>query len=253
MPPTGVRFSNGANKIAGGNHFMNMFKLTVVMLSLAAAVVTSACSKGSDSTVLARVNRASITVSDFKKQLDELDPRMQQAVTTDPKARKEFLEDLIGIEVLLQEARRQGMDKDPEFKRRQETLRKKMEQRLQEEAKNELFTSLLKKELADKMSKLPMPTDKEVQDFYDKNRDKMYNEAGKKLSLKEVEPQIKRRLIQEKQRELYLEYAKSLRSKSKVSIDEKALDAAAASFSQPTLTNELQLPTPPASKEESKK
>ena len=233
---------------------MNMFKLTAVMLTLAAAVVTSACSKGSDGAVLARVNRSSITVSDFKKQLEELDPRMQQAVTTDPKARKEFLEDLIGIEVVLQEARRQGMDKDPEFKKRQETLRKKMEQRLQDEAKNELFTNLLKKELADKMGKLPMPTDKEVQDFYDKNRDKMYNEAGKKLSLKEVEPQIKRRLVQEKQRELYLEYAKALRAKSKVSIDEKALDAAAASFSQPTLTNELQLPTPPAAgKEESKK
>jgi len=232
---------------------MNMFKLTIVMLTLAVAVATSACSKGSDSTVLARVNRASITVADFKKQLDELDPRMQQAVTTDPKARMEFLEDLIGIEVVLQEARRQGMDKDAEFKKRQEMLKKKMEQRLQDEAKNELFTNLLKKELADKMSKLPMPTDKEVQDFYDKNRDKMHNEAGKKLSLKEVEPQIKRRLVQEKQRELYLEYAKALRAKAKISIDEKALDVAVASFSQPSLTNEPQLQIPPATKEESKK
>jgi peptidyl-prolyl cis-trans isomerase C len=231
---------------------MNMLKLTI-MLTLALAVAASGCSKGSDSTVLARVNRASITVSDFKKQLEELDPRMQQAVTTDPKARKEFLEDLIGIEVVLQEARRQGLDKDAEFKKRQEALRKKLEQRMQEDAKNELFTNLLKKELADKMSKLPMPTDKEVQDFYNKNKDRMRNEVGKQLSLKEVEPQIKRRLVQEKQRELYLEYAKALRAKAKVSIDEKALDAAAASFSQPSLPNELQLQTPPATKEESKK
>jgi peptidyl-prolyl cis-trans isomerase C len=231
---------------------MNMLKLTI-MLTLALAVAASGCSKGSDSTVLARVNRASITVSDFKKQLEELDPRMQQAVTTDPKARKEFLEDLIGIEVVLQEARRQGLDKDAEFKKRQEALRKKLEQRMQEDAKNELFTNLLKKELADKMSKLPMPTDKEVQDFYNKNKDRMRNEVGKQLSLKEVEPQIKRRLVQEKQRELYLEYAKALRAKAKVSIDEKALDAAAASFSQPSPPNELQLQTPPATKEESKK
>jgi peptidyl-prolyl cis-trans isomerase C len=231
---------------------MNMLKLTI-MLTLALVVAASGCSKGSDSTVLARVNRASITVSDFKKQLEDLDPRMQQAVKTDPKARKEFLEDLIGIEVVLQEARRQGLDKDAEFKKRQEVLRKKLEQRMQEDAKNELFTNLLKKELADKMSKLPMPTDKEVQDFYDKNKDRMRNEVGKKLSLKEVEPQIKRRLVQEKQRELYLEYAKALRAKAKVSIDEKALDAAAASFSPPSLPNELQLQTPPATKEESKK
>jgi hypothetical protein len=103
------------------------------------------------------------------------------------------------------------------------------------------------------MSKLPMPTDREVYDFYNKNKDRMRNEVGKQLSLKEVEPQIKRRLVQEKQRELYLEYAKALRAKAKVSIDEKALDAAAASFSQPSPPNELHLQTPPATKEESKK
>lgn len=231
---------------------MKRLKLTIV-LTLALAIAASGCSKGSDSGVLARVNRSAITVSDFKRQLEELDPRMQQAVATDPKARKEFLEDLIGIEVVLQEARRQGLDKDAEFKKRQEALRKKMEQRMQEDTKNELFSNLLKKELADKMSKLPMPTDKEVYDFYTKNKDKMRTEVGKQLSLKEVEPQIKRRLLQEKQRELYLEYAKALRSKAKVSIDEKALDAAAASFSQPTKPNELQPQAPPATKEGSGK
>ena len=54
---------------------------------------------------------------------------MQQAVASDPKARKEFLEDLIGIEVVLQEAKRQGLDKDPEFKKRQDMLKKEMERR----------------------------------------------------------------------------------------------------------------------------
>ena len=226
---------------------MKRLKLTIV-LTLALAIAASGCSKGSDSAVLARVNRSAITASDFKKQLEELDPRMQQAVATDPKARKEFLEDLIGIEVVLQEARRQGLDKDAEFKKRQEAIRKKMEQRMQEDTKNELFSSLLKKELADKMSKLPMPTDKEVFDFYTKNKDKMRSESGKLLSLKEVEPQIKRRLLQEKQRDLYLEYAKGLRAKAKISIDEKALDAAAASFSRPSLPNEPQPQAPPATK-----
>ncbi len=236
---------------------MNTFKLTIV-LTLAIMAAASGCSKGkaSDSAVLARVNRSTITVSDFKKQLDDLDPRMQQAVATDPKARREFLDDLIGIEVVLQEAHRQGLDKDAEFKKRQEALRKKLEQRMQDDYKNELFTNLLKKELADKMSKMPPPTDKEVADFYNKNKDKMHNEVGKPLSLKEVEPQIKRRLMQEKQRALYLDYSNALRAKAKVSVDEKALDTAAASFSQPSTTGEMQLPTAPtlpALKEESKK
>ena len=74
-----------------------------------------------------RVNRTKITAADFKRQLEDLQPQMQQAVASDPKARKEFLEDLIGIEVVLQEAKRQGLDKDPEFKKRQEMLKKEME------------------------------------------------------------------------------------------------------------------------------
>ena len=97
---------------------------------------------------------------------------------SDPKARKEFLEDLIGIELVLQEAKRQGLDKDAEFKKRQDTLKKEMERRIQDDAKNELFNTVLKKELGDKMSKIAAPTDEEVLDYFNKNRDKI-NSCGR--------------------------------------------------------------------------
>ena len=200
---------------------------------LALVVSLIGCSKGPDSVVLAKVNRGTITAADFKKQLEDLTPQMQQAVVADPKARKDFLDDLIGIELVIQEAKRQGLDKDAEYKKRQEALKKELERRMQEDAKNELFNAVLKKEIGDKMSKVTEPTEQEVRDYYNSNKDKIRNAAGKQISFKEVEPQLKMRLMQEKRRDLYLEYAKTLKAKAKIDVNEKALDAAVASLAQP--------------------
>jgi hypothetical protein len=67
------------------------------------------------------------------------------------------------------------------------------------------------------------------------------------LGLKEVEPQLKTRLMQEKRRELYLEYAKALRAKAKIDVNEKALDEAMAALAQPKeldLSNMKVMPAP---------
>ncbi len=211
---------------------MKMHKpLVGVVLALVVSLI--GCSKGPDSVVLAKVNRGTITAADFKKQLEDLTPQMQQAVVADPKARKDFLDDLIGIELVIQEAKRQGLDKDAEYKKRQEALKKELERRMQEDAKNELFNAVLKKEIGDKMSKVTEPTEQEVRDYYNSNKDKIRNAAGKQISFKEVEPQLKMRLMQEKRRDLYLEYAKTLKAKAKIDVNEKALDAAVASLAQP--------------------
>jgi len=221
-----------------------------ISLMLALMVTTTGCSKASDGAVLAKVNRGAITTADFKKQVEELAPQMQQAVLGDPKARKEFLEDLIGIEVVLQEAKRQGLDKDAEFKKKQETMRKELERRIQDETKNELFNNLLKKDLGDKMAKVAPPSDKEVRDYFDKNKDKILAAVGKKVSLKEIEPQLKMRMMQEKRRDLYLEYAKGLKEKAKISIDDKALDTLAADMSKPKDVDLSNIKVTPAPKKE---
>ncbi len=225
---------------------MKMQKLVIIALTLALSISAFGCGKSADNAVLARVNRAKITAADFKRQIEDLAPQMQQAVATDPKARKEFLEDLIGIELVLQEAHRQGLDRDAEFKKRQEAVRKEMERRLQEDARNELFNTLLKKELADKLKAIPEPTDQEVRDYYTKNQDKMRTPDGKKLALKDVQQQLKRRIIAERQRDLYLDYAKGLKAKAKISVDDKALDSAASSVAQSSIPGGLDLQTPPA-------
>jgi hypothetical protein len=233
---------------------MKKFSSALTLVVLALAITLSGCTKGQDSAVLAKVNRGTITASDFKKQIEELAPQMQQAVVADPKARKEFLDDLIGIELVIQEAKRQALDKDAEYKKRQVQLKKELERRVQDEARNDLFNSLLKKELGDKMSKVTPPTDNDVRDYYTQNKDKISKAAGKQISLQEIAPQLKMRLTQEKRRDLYLEYAKVLRAKATISVDDKALNTAIAEFTKPVDLSGLTVTKSPAEgKEETHK
>ncbi len=224
-----------------------MNKMTAAAVAIIALSLTG-CTKGTDSAVIAKVNNAKITTADFKKQLDELQPQMLQAVAMDPKARKEFLEDLIGIELVLQEARKQGLDKDPEFKKKQDARKKEMEQRIQDAAKNDLFNALLKKELMDKVKE---PTDAEVKAYYDSHREEIRKAAGgKDITLKQAEAQgLKRYVFQMKQRDAYLEFSKGLKAKAKVTVDDKALETLASDLSKPSQSGTLQLNLPEAKTE----
>lgn len=220
---------------------------------LALAITMSGCTKSQDGAVLAKVNRSTITSADFKKQIEELNPQMQQAVLSDPSARKEFLEDLIGIELVVQEAKRQGLDRDAEYKKRQEQLKSDLERRVKDAAKNDLFNSLLKKELGDKMSKVVPPTDKEVRTYYNENKDKINKVTGKNIAFKDIEQQLKMRMMQEKRRELYLAYAAELKAKASITVDDKAVETAMAEFAEPAdLSGMTVTKVPAAGTEESK-
>ena len=206
---------------------------------VALALIVSGCSKGSDGAALAKVNRTTITAADFKKQIEDLQPQMRQSVLTDAKARKDFLEDLIGIELVVQEGKRLGLDKDAEYKKSLEThkkeieeYKKRLDQKLQDVARDELFSGVLKKELGDKMGKVAAPSDKDVREYYNKNKAKITAAFGKQVAFKDVEPQIKMTLMREKQREVYIEYAKALKAKASVSVDDKAMDAVLAEYSK---------------------
>jgi peptidyl-prolyl cis-trans isomerase C len=209
--------------------FITAFSLCI----LALAISISGCTKGEDDTVLAKVNRGAITAADFKKQISDLNPQMQQAVLADPKARMDFLEDLIGIELVVQEAKRQGLDRDAEYKKRQDQLKSDLELRVKKAGENDLFNSLLKQELGDKMSKLVPPTDQEVRLYYDKNKEMIKKLTGKQLAYKDIKDQLKMRMMQEKRRELYLAYSKELKDKASIKVDDKAMEAVVTDFAKP--------------------
>ncbi len=229
---------------------MNKFITTFLLGILALALTMSGCTKSQDDAVLAKVNRSSITVADFKKQVEDLNPQMQQAILADPGARKDFLDDLIGIELVVQEAKRQGLDRDAEYKERQEQLKKDLERRIKDAAKNDLFNSLLKKDLGDKMSAVAPPTDKEVRLYYNENKDKINKVVGTEIAFKDLEQQLKTRMVQEKRREVYLEYARELKAKAKITVDDKAMEAAIADFAKPADLSGMTVTKVPAAEKE---
>jgi hypothetical protein len=225
------------------------FQTAAIMVVLTLGL--AGCNKGTDSAVLAKVNRTTITVADFKKQVQDLDPQVQPIVSTDAKARKEYLDQLVGYEVALQEAKRLGLDKDVEYKKKVDTYREEMERKIQEAMKFELLSNLVKKELANKIT---APTDQEVKEYYTKNITRMRTPDGKKVSLEQAAPVIKDRMANERQRDAFVDYVKGLKAKATISIDEKVLASLGADSAAPSAHEGFKQPaaaTAPA-KEETK-
>jgi thioredoxin 1 len=151
---------------------------------------------------LAMINDRKITVAQFGRELAKIPAPYQDLLKEDP---KQFLEQLILKEVLLQEARRQGLKPDPAAK--------------VEEMEITLIQSLLKKEVIDKVK----VNQEEVEGIYRQHRDQL----GKK-PMSEVAPLIEMAIREAKGKDQMEEYIASLRGKAKIEIDEKRLQAAAS-------------------------
>ena len=230
---------------------MKLFFQTATTV-FALALGLAGCNKGTDSAVLAKVNRTTITLADFKKQVQDLDPQVQPIVATDAKARREYLDQIVGYEVALQEAKRLGLDKDVEYKKKVDAYREEMERKVQEAMKFELLANLVKKELANKIT---APTDQDVKDYYTKNITRMRTADGRKVSLEQAAPVIKDRMANERQRDAFVDYVKSLKAKATISIDEKVLASLGADSAAPSAQDALKKPSAAAetpAKEEAK-
>ncbi|RKH40978.1 peptidylprolyl isomerase [Corallococcus sicarius] len=132
---------------------MNIDKVAVAAAT--ALLLLNAC-KGSGDTqegsrndpVVARVGTGTITASEFRSRLEEQPPLIRSRYGT-LEAKKEFLGNLVRFEVLAQEARRQGLEKDPEFQAAVEKL---------------LVQRLVQKQAA--AAATTPPTDEEVRKYY---------------------------------------------------------------------------------------
>lgn len=103
--------------------------------------------KGTD--VLATVGTKKITLDDFNKKYQEI---LSQTLSGAP-TKKVFLEDLIRYEMGIQEAKKKGIEKDPDF---------------QERVNQEMYKVLLEKELGKKVQESQVSED-EMKAWYSKN------------------------------------------------------------------------------------
>jgi peptidyl-prolyl cis-trans isomerase C len=124
-----------------------------------------------------------------------------------------FLNELISKELLYQEAKRQGLDKDKRLKRDMEEFRK---------------VWMVKRLLQEKIEKEAKVPDEEARKYYDANRDDFRVKvpgAGRAelLSFDAVKDLIKQRLASEKQEKVFTAYIEDLKKAAAVDINEEAL------------------------------
>jgi len=105
---------------------------------------------------VAEVNGAKITTGDFENELKNL-PEYLKSMAESPQGRKDMLDTMIFRELILQQAAKDGLDKDPSIEERLNDLRKRL-----------IVEAFLKK----KVEADSQLSDDELKKFYDKNIDK---------------------------------------------------------------------------------
>lgn len=106
--------------------------------------------------VLAEVNGAKITTGDFKKEVENLPPYLKPMTET-LDGKKELLDTMVVREIVMQEAKKAGIDKSKEVTDKLEELRKRI-----------IVEAFLKKKIEEEAK----VTDADLQKFYDQNKDK---------------------------------------------------------------------------------
>lgn len=140
-------------------NYVNTFRVLVTMLL---AFALFACKPGtngegkSGGAVLADVNGNAITTEDFKNEVERLPPYLKPMVQS-PEGKKELLDSMVVREIILEQAKKDGVDKSKEVADRLEDLRKRL-----------IVETYLKK----KVEQDAVVSDAELKKFYDENQDK---------------------------------------------------------------------------------
>ena len=161
--------------------------------------------------VLAMINDRKITVAQLDRELSKIPSPFQEVFREEP---KQYLDQVITKEVVLQEARRLGVKADPAAKG--------------DDADLSIMQNLLKEEVLDKIQVDP----KEVTEVYKEHKEQMGNK-----SLAEVTPMIEEAIRELKGKEKTEEYVASLKNKAKIEINEGHLKDVTA-LPPPTNTKE---------------
>ncbi len=128
----------------------------ILALSLCACKPAPTEKAKTTGTVLAEVNGNTITTDDFKAEIDKLPPYLKPMVQSE-EGKKELLDSMIVRQIILEQAKKDGVDKDKEVSDRMEDLRKRL-----------IVETYLKK----KVEKEAQISDQEMKKFYDENKDK---------------------------------------------------------------------------------
>ncbi len=132
------------------------------------ALLLFGCAKKEDGKVLATIDGEKITLEEFNKELDRIPANMKMLVLTQS-GKQSFLDRYIVKRLLLEEAKKENIEKDKDFQERANDIREQL-----------LIESLLKKKVATNIN----PSDQELKDYYEKNKDKF--KSGQEVSTRQI-------------------------------------------------------------------
>ncbi len=155
---------------------------------------------------LVKINGVAITKEDLKKEVEALPPFAQKMFEGEEGIAR-LIDELIKKELLYQEAKKKGLDRDAAYLKKVADSQKLI-----------LISALLEKEIEDK-AKL---SDKDVMDFYEKNKADFMMQ-GKTIEFEEVRDMIAEQMTAQKQRELFDGYVKSLKKSYKIDVNKEAI------------------------------
>jgi len=180
---------------------MRMTAFLICGCILLFSAVVPGCAKKEASVI--RIGTIEVTAKEFEQAFG-----MSRYFSSDPNAKKMFLDIFITRKLMLREAENLGLDKDPSFL---QSIQLFWEQ------------SLLKVVLAHQANEIAMHTkvtDVEIKEFYANNKEKHF--ANTK-DVSEVYGHIRWILLNEKNRRLMQRWVEGLRKKTTIFVDEKKL------------------------------
>lgn len=185
---------------------MRLQKLNVLILILIIALSLAACGrKEGPERIVAAINDYRMTVEDFNYESKEV-LRMGKVLGDFPATKEDILDALITKEILLQEAQKEGLDKDRNFMKSMELYWEQT-----------LIKNLLMKKSREILETVMVYED-EIADYYNKMP------PDEKKPLAEIRDDIAMRIKMKKEREFMDEWIDRLRSKARIKINKKILD-----------------------------
>ena len=183
---------------------MKRFLVLVAVLGL----VVFGCAKKEEQKgqYLVKINGVTITQEDLKKEVEALPPFAQKMFEGEEGIAR-LIDELIKKELLYQEAKKKGLDRDAAYLKKVADSQKLI-----------LISALLEKEIEDK-AKL---SDKDIRDFYEKNKAD-FMVQGKAIEFEKIRDMLAQRLTAQKQKEVFDGYVENLKKSYKIDVNKDAI------------------------------
>ena len=186
---------------------MRKVLFNVLICSLIFAGCSPAGGKG-DNRIVAEVNKYQMSAEDLKYELKNM-PYDEADLLKTEKGRKEYIDRLLEKEILLQEAQRQGLDREKDFMKSIESYWEQALLRLLLQRKSREISGMIH--------------------VYENEIEGYYRSSGERLPLSKVKTDIIRAIRQKKETEAMNAWIDELKEKSRIKINKKLLEEALSS------------------------